>query len=157
MTFLLGGFMTTVSRHARSTLRPLAMASPTIKPVYDVLGIFVTVTTLNFICAPFMLLTVRDSLSAWHTLRWYGFVVIFGGLAFFYSPVGRQMKARAVEITAKTKGVQERRGAEGLKADMPKPGLVADGAASAPVTPGHYPGVVPPFDSAAKEWEKMMG
>lgn len=150
--------MTTVSRLARHTLRPLAMATPTIKPVYDVLGIFATVTAVNYICAPFMLLNIYDSLRAWHTLGYYGFVTIFGGLAFFYSPVGRAAKARAAAVTAKDKeksGVQERRGTEGLKAEMPKADALVNGNVSAPVTPSAYAGVVPPFDSAAREWENL--
>ncbi|KAF7966921.1 hypothetical protein HWV62_36567 [Athelia sp. TMB] len=156
MTFLLGGFMTTVSRHARSTLRPLAMANPALRPIYDAFGTLFTVTALNFICAPFMLLTVRDSLLAWHVLGWYGFVIIFGGLGFFYSPVGLWAKAQSAHLAKDAKaGVQERRGTSGLKTEMPASGLQANGIGSATLTPT-TPGVIPPFNSAAKEWEKMM-
>ncbi|KZP15136.1 MBOAT-domain-containing protein [Athelia psychrophila] len=135
LTFLLGGFMSTVSRLARHTLRPLAMAAPApaAKPVYDALGVFTTVVALNYIAAPFMLLNVRDSLHAWHTLGYYGFVIIFGGLAFFYSPAGRAAAARAAVVDGNI-----------------------NGNGSAPVTPEAYAGVVPPFDSAAREWERRM-
>lgn len=125
MTCLLGEFITTASRLARYTLHLLAMASTPIKPVYDALGIFVTVTAPNYTCVPFML--------PWHTLGFYGFVAILSGLVFFYSPV------RAAVVTVKEKEKVE------------KPKVDSNENALAPVNPGAHAGVVLPSDSVARE------
>lgn len=43
-----------------------------------------SILLLNYIGPPFMLLGIKDSLSCWNQLGWYGHVVVFGALAFFY-------------------------------------------------------------------------
>jgi lysophospholipid acyltransferase len=133
MTFLLGSFMSAVSRLCRSNIRPLLLpapgASPSIlKHAYDVAGTVITVSAVNFICAPFMLLNVRDSLKAWRVLDWYGFWIIFGGLAFFYVGGTKLLKS------FHPKQAETIRPKPTLKANIPGGGLTAtpqDGLAPA--------------------------
>ncbi|KAI0301858.1 MBOAT, membrane-bound O-acyltransferase family-domain-containing protein [Multifurca ochricompacta] len=106
LTFLLGGFVTTVGRLSRSTIRPLvlpAVPEPTdrkaangpapkplqppvtlVKIVYDVVGTLCTVLVVNFTCTPFILLHLSEGIEAWRQLRWYGLWMVFGAMAFFY-------------------------------------------------------------------------
>jgi lysophospholipid acyltransferase len=152
--------MTTVSRLSRVNIRPLLLpppgASPSaLKRAYDVAGTVITILCLNYICAPFMLLSIRDSLEAWRILGWYGFWIIFGGLAFFYAGGGKALKSFHPR---QVKEDEKMRPKPNLRAQMPASGLTqVDG--TAPVTPGSAPvtpGFVPPFDSAAKEMEKRL-
>ncbi|KAF8632427.1 hypothetical protein AX17_004868 [Amanita inopinata Kibby_2008] len=88
LTFVMGGFVTTVARLARSNIRPLLLPGPNEQPspakrLYDLAGILLSVMTVNYVAAPFMLLSIRDSLTAWSRLGWYGNIVIFGSLLFF--------------------------------------------------------------------------
>lgn len=146
LTFLLGGFMTTVSRLSRANIRPLLLPAEGLPPslakhLYDIAGTIITVLSVNYICAPFMLLTIRDSLQAWSVLKWYGFWIIFGGLAFFYAGGRRILKSFHPKVA---------KGAEKLK-EEPKPR--AERGIPVPLDP-MTPGFVPPVDSVAKEFEK---
>ncbi|TFK96340.1 MBOAT, membrane-bound O-acyltransferase family-domain-containing protein [Pterulicium gracile] len=89
LTFLMGGFVTSAARLARKNFRPLVLppsGSPMTlqKRVYDLGASLVSILLLNYIGPPFMLLGIKDSLSCWNQLGWYGHVVVFGALAFFY-------------------------------------------------------------------------
>jgi lysophospholipid acyltransferase len=150
LAFLLGGFVQTAGRLARSNLRPLFLpatyveqrgAPPppqtTTKRVYDFIGSLCTTLILNYMALPFMLLSWHNSILGWSRLGWYGHIIIFGSLSFFY--------------LGGTKILRRRQGARVRKA-----GGVANGKAvngSAPTTPGVVP-VLPPLDSVAKEMEK---
>jgi lysophospholipid acyltransferase len=57
-----------------------------------VIGSLSALTIMNFATVPFLLLTVKDSLEAWATLRWYGLFMVFGALAFFYAGGERVLK-----------------------------------------------------------------
>ncbi|KAF8816510.1 endoplasmic reticulum protein [Phlegmacium glaucopus] len=93
LTFLMGGFITTVARLARSNIRPLLLppasnpsAPPSIlKRIYDLLGILFSILILNYTASPFILLTARDSMLTWSRLGWYGHIIVMGGLVFFYA------------------------------------------------------------------------
>lgn len=86
---MLGGFITTGARLARGNIRPLLLPGPneqpsTAKRLYDLGGIVLSILIVNYAAAPFMLLNVKDSLTVWSRLGWYGHIIIFGALAFFY-------------------------------------------------------------------------
>ncbi|KAG0700048.1 MBOAT, membrane-bound O-acyltransferase family-domain-containing protein [Suillus ampliporus] len=73
----------------RANLRPLVLPPPgapttTTKRIYDWSGTFVSILILNYVAAPFMLLTFTDSIEAWRRLHWYGFWIVFSTLAFFW-------------------------------------------------------------------------
>ena len=92
LTFIMGGFITTAARLARSNIRPLFLppvsnpsASPSLlKRVYDLFGVFLSILILNYTASPFILLSARDSLLTWSRLGWYGHIVVMGSLVFFY-------------------------------------------------------------------------
>jgi lysophospholipid acyltransferase len=120
IAFAFAGFIQIAMRLCRSNFRPLFLtvppspaftagtkdtpasyrvtqAQPTaLKPVYDVASIFVSVLVLNYTAAPFMLLSIKDSLLVWGRLGWYGQVLVFGALAFFWSGGGRLLRSKNV-------------------------------------------------------------
>jgi len=86
----MGGFITTVARLARANIRPIFLNAPDQPPsfakrLYDITGTIVSLLILNYVAAPFMLLTWKDSIQGWANLAWYGHAAVFGGLAFFYA------------------------------------------------------------------------
>ncbi|KAF7775885.1 hypothetical protein Agabi119p4_4278 [Agaricus bisporus var. burnettii] len=86
LTFFMGALITSVARQARTSFRPLFLSpSPyaSLKPIYDVLSILVSITVLNYAAAPFMIATFSDSIRVWSVLGWYGHIVVVGGLVFF--------------------------------------------------------------------------
>ncbi|KAK2462342.1 hypothetical protein APHAL10511_005648 [Amanita phalloides] len=89
LTFMFGGFVTTAARLVRAGVRPLLLPGPdeqpsTAKQLYDLGGIVLSIMIVNYAAAPFMLLSVKDSLTTWSRLGWYGHVIIFGAMVFFY-------------------------------------------------------------------------
>ena len=157
LTFLLGGFITTVARLSRSTFRPLVLSvvsgpvdskaanghnakppippSTLVKTAYDIAGTVCTVMLANFGVIPHILLYWSDSAEAWHRLHWYGLWMVFGSMAFFYGGG-----------TAWLKGVQAKRvrRANAVPASSSRPG-----------TPGDAP-TVPPVDAVFREAEKKL-
>jgi lysophospholipid acyltransferase len=119
ITFLMGGFVTTLGRLARSSLRPLLLpvvpetaghksanghdarssqsSTSLFKTAYDVVGTVSTVVVVNFISTPFILLHLSDGIEAWRRLCWYGLWMIFGGMAFFYSGGAAWLKSHQAE------------------------------------------------------------
>ncbi|KAG6328886.1 hypothetical protein ID866_10203 [Astraeus odoratus] len=132
LTFLFGGFITTAARLCRAGFRPLVLPPPgapptTVKRVYDLLGTLASITLLNYVAAPFMLLTLRDSLEGWRRIGWYGFWMVGSALTFFYAGGSKyllklQKQQAKLAVVASTKG---------------------------PQTP--EPHVVPPLEAAAEE------
>ena len=156
-TFLLGGFVTTVARLARSTFRPLlcpVVSEPTghksadgrnarssqppaglLKTAYDVVGTICTVLMVNFIATPFILLHTSDSIEAWRRLCWYGLWMILGAMVFFYSGGTAWLK--------------------GLQAERVRRANVASVFTSGTVTPSVPPTVLP-LDAVFREAEKKL-
>lgn len=156
-TFLLGGFVTTVARLARSTFRPLlcpVVSEPTghksadgrnarssqpsaglLKTAYDVVGTICTVLMVNFIATPFILLHTSDSIEAWRRLCWYGLWMILGAMVFFYSGGTAWLK--------------------GLQAERVRRENVASVFTSGTVTPSVPPTVLP-LDAVFREAEKKL-
>lgn len=86
----MGGFITTLARLARNNIRPLLLPAPgqaesEFKELYDIAGTTLSTVILNYAASPFMILTATDSLTVWSRLGWYGHIIVFGGLAFFYA------------------------------------------------------------------------
>ena len=158
LTFLMGGFLTTVARLARSSLRPLflpvisettdhkyanghdarsSQASASLfKTAYEVVGTVCTILVVNFICTPFILLHLSDAIEAWRRLCWYGLWMIFGGMVFFYSGGGAWLKSHQEERVRRAN--------------------VARVSLSGPGTPAGVPPTVMPFDAVFREAEKKL-
>jgi len=150
LTFLLGGFITTVARLIRSTIRPLVLPTvlvpaggkandaklpappPTLmKTAYDVSGTVCTVLVVNFASTPHILLYLSDCVEAWRRLHWYGLWIVFCPMAFFYGGG-----------TAWLKGIQAKR-------------VRCAASNSGPGTPSVAP-TIPPIDAVFREAEKKL-
>ena len=104
--------------------------------VYDVLSVICAVACTNYAAMPFMLLDVRDSLKGWAAVGWYGHVLVFGGMAFFYLGGSHYLK-----------GVQNRRVARVKKLDQKMSDLGTE-------TP--RPLTIPPVDIPLEEVDKRL-
>lgn len=145
----MGGFLTTVSRLCRANIRPIFVSAPPAPPsllsrAYDIAGTITTILTVNFISAPFMLLTIHDSFEAWRVLRWYGFWIIFGGLAFFY--------AGGATLLQSFHPKPEKRARPHLHGEMPHMGPLTESSKESLLTPAF----VPPINSVAREVENKL-
>ncbi|KAG2014127.1 endoplasmic reticulum protein [Coprinopsis cinerea AmutBmut pab1-1] len=90
LTFLMGGFITSVARLVRANIRPFFLPAegqpPSIwKHLYDLVGIITSAMILNFAASPFIILSAKDSFTTWKNLGYYGHILVFGGLLFFYA------------------------------------------------------------------------
>ena len=67
---------------------------------------------VNYAAAPFMLLTVEDSLRCFSRVAWYGYTIIGGSLFFFYAGGTRALKkAQASRVkNYQEKLAEEKRG-----------------------------------------------
>ncbi|KEI42328.1 uncharacterized protein L969DRAFT_14532 [Mixia osmundae IAM 14324] len=140
-TFLMGGFLQALGRQIRTTIRPfllpagitavtpatspeigtngfdfkkppLRLPAPSLaKRTYDVLSIVATQAALNYIVAPFMLLELRPTLVCWQRVGWYGHIITFVPLTFYWLGGGAflkgQLKARE-KHAARQKGQSDR-------------------------------------------------
>lgn len=154
----MGGFITTMSRLARSSIRPLFLpivsettghksadgrdANPSqtsaslFKTTYDVVGTVCTVLVVNFTCTPFILLHLSDGIEAWRRLYWYGLWMIFGGMAFFYGGGAAWLKS--------------------LQAGRVRRANVARVSPGELDTPSGIPSTVMPVDAVLREAEKKL-
>ncbi|THV01485.1 hypothetical protein K435DRAFT_853744 [Dendrothele bispora CBS 962.96] len=90
LAFSIGGFITTLTHLICTNVRPIFLNDPsqppsTLKHLYDVTGTIVSLSILNCVAAPFMLLTWKDSIQGWANLGWYGPIAIFYRLVFLYA------------------------------------------------------------------------
>jgi lysophospholipid acyltransferase len=109
LAFIFFGFITTLGRLARSSIRPLFVpvpgdvtsTSPTFaKRVYDVAGIVATIMMINYGAGAFMLGTVESSSEFYRRVAWHGHILLVAGLLFFYgggSRVLKKMQARRIK------------------------------------------------------------
>lgn len=76
--------------------------------LYSVASIAVVQLTLNFTVAPFMLLSVSNSIKAWNGVGWYGAVMTVGTLlAFRFGGLGRVLDQQSGVAAAKKKKAAE--------------------------------------------------
>ncbi|KAI8099740.1 MBOAT, membrane-bound O-acyltransferase family-domain-containing protein [Halteromyces radiatus] len=87
----------------RRIVRPLLLSPdmkhglPVIKPIYDVIGIFLTVSSINIMSASFMLLTTDKYMVAFHSVYYYSYIfTIVGGIICYTvkGPLIRLQKRR---------------------------------------------------------------
>ena len=92
---------------------------------------------MNYAAMPFMLLTVRDSLRGWSAVDWYGHVLVFGGLGFFYPGGSRYLKRLQARRVKKVDARKE-----------------DSGALTGAATPSAM--TIPPVDIALDEVDKKL-
>ncbi|KAI8824236.1 MBOAT, membrane-bound O-acyltransferase family-domain-containing protein [Fimicolochytrium jonesii] len=89
LTFLTGSFLNIGARTMRRNVRPLFLGQSKLapyKPVYDVLGWAVTLFSVNYMAAPFILHSVANSLELWGTLNYsvhIALILVEVGFKFF--------------------------------------------------------------------------
>jgi len=144
----MGGFITTVARLARSSLRPLFLpvvsettghksanghdarssqsSASLFKMAYDVAGTICTILMVNFICVPFILLNLSDGIEAWRRLGWYGLWMIFGGMALFYGGGAAWLKSHQAERVRRANAARVSTSGPGTPAGIPLTAMPID-------------------------------
>ncbi|KAE8233826.1 hypothetical protein CF326_g1132 [Tilletia indica] len=147
LTFVLGGLNQSAARTLRRHVRPLFFTDPRApnpsvraalkkknkqpepaRPtrysagqwLYSALSVTAVQLTLNFTVVPFMLLTISDSLKAWHEVGYYGAVMTVGTmLAFRFGGMGsvldRQSGVAAKRKEEKAKTAASKEGKKDLR------------------------------------------
>lgn len=149
----------------RSSIRPLLIpvpgqpiAPPSFnKRIYDWSGVILTSMLMNYAAAPFMLLTVEDSLKCFSRVAWYGYTIIGGSLFFFYAGGTRALKkaqARRVK-NYQEKLAEEKEGEDEREESVNGTAYETEGGSGA-ATPSSSDEtrVVPPIDLCMEELEK---
>lgn len=111
---------------------------------------------VNYAAAPFMLLTVEDSLKCFSRVAWYGYTIVGGSLFFFYAGGTRALKKAQAK---RVKNYQDKVAAE---KEMEREEESVNGTAyetesgSGIATPSSSDEthVVPPIQLVAEELEK---
>ncbi|MCJ1446478.1 MAG: lysophospholipid acyltransferase [Stictis urceolatum] len=91
LSFTMGAFIQTAAKNFRRFVRPFFLKAdgqtPTgYKIYYDIATYFATQTIFSFTTAPFVLLTLPDSLKVWTRVYFYAIILVGGSMAFFASP-----------------------------------------------------------------------
>ncbi|KAG6833590.1 hypothetical protein H0H87_004217 [Tephrocybe sp. NHM501043] len=147
LTFLMGGFITTAARLARNNIRPLLLSAPgkeqsDMKELYDIAGTALSTLILNYAASPFMILSATDSFTVWSRLGWYGHIVIFGGLFFFYAGGSRYFqKLQAQAGIAPTKKPVK---TESPNGSAPGSGVSTPAEQKVFTVPPHFDEIIPP-------------
>ena len=116
-----------------------------------------TVMLVNYAAAPFMLLTVEDSLECFSRVAWYGYVIVGGALFFFYAGGSRALKkAQAKRVKNYQDKLAEERERERENEESVNGTVVDTESVSGTVTPSSSDEthIVPPFALVAHELEK---
>ncbi|WPH00819.1 Hypothetical protein R9X50_00364900 [Acrodontium crateriforme] len=104
MAFVLASFIQNVAKNSRRLLRPFFMTEDGTKPTankryYDIFTWLVTQLTFSFTTAPFILLTIHDSTTAWARVYYYCVIGVAACSIFLASPgkalLLKRVKARS--------------------------------------------------------------
>lgn len=101
--FIMLGLCTTCARLARASFRPfvLQLQSGLVKRIYDILGTLTSIILVNYVAAPFLLLSFEDSIRVWARVGFYGHFIVVGGLVFFNAGGTRFFKSLQAGMTVK--------------------------------------------------------
>ncbi|KZF21287.1 putative MBOAT family protein [Xylona heveae TC161] len=91
LAFVLASFLQTVAKNFRRHVRPFFLTadgtSPTpYKKYYDIASLVTTQLAFSFTAAPFVLLSLHDSLLVWSRVYFYCIVGVVASVTFFASP-----------------------------------------------------------------------
>lgn len=98
LTFAMGAFIQTVGKIYRRNFRPMFVEADgktprRTKPLYDLVCFIVTQLAFGFVCQPFVILDLRQSIYCWSTVYFYVPVGIFATMAIFKGPYRKQAAA----------------------------------------------------------------
>ncbi|KAL2020263.1 hypothetical protein VTK56DRAFT_8587 [Thermocarpiscus australiensis] len=102
LSFVLASFIQTVAKNLRRHLRPFFLHPSTGAPLpskryYDLASWLTTQLTFSFVVAPFLLLSLRDSLRAWARVHFFAVVGTAALTAVFASPAAKKNLRRRLE------------------------------------------------------------
>lgn len=127
------------------------------KKLYDWSGVVLTAMLMNYAAAPFMLLTIEDSLKCFSRVAWYGYIVVGGSLFFFYAGGTRSLKkAQAKRVKNYQEKLAEEKEREKEREESVNGTAYETEGGSGVATPSSSDEthVVPPFDLVAEGLEK---
>ncbi|KAK3717289.1 Lysophospholipid acyltransferase [Vermiconidia calcicola] len=134
MAFVLASFIQNVAKNFRRLLRPFFLAADgkkatQYKPYYDVLTWLVTQLAFSFTTAPFILLSIHDSMLAWARVYFYCVIGVTICSIFLVTPgktyLQKQIKARSSKPELRRNESQE--GLQGATLGVPsEPGQEFD-------------------------------
>lgn len=132
LSFVLASFVQTAAKNCRRFFRPFFLSATTGEPTssktfYDVASWVVTQVTFSFVVAPFVLLTLPDSMLVWSRVYFYGIIGTALSTAFFASPAKNFIK-KALNERAAPGGVSMKRTSsqESMAGKDPLQGLPSD-------------------------------
>lgn len=109
----------------------------------------------NYAAAPFMLLTVKDSLECFSRMAWYGHIIVGGAFFFFYGGGTRSLKkAQAKRVKNYQEKVAEEREKEGEREESINGTAYETESGSGIATPSSSDETLPPIELVAQELEK---
>ncbi|EDK36331.2 hypothetical protein PGUG_00429 [Meyerozyma guilliermondii ATCC 6260] len=111
LTFIMGAFSQTVGKIYRRNFRPMFVESDGKTPrgakwLYDVVCFFVTQLTFGFICQPFMILDLKNSLYCWSTVYFFVPIGMAVTLFVFKGPYAKSVTAWCQQYHSKPKDVK---------------------------------------------------
>ena len=112
---------------------------------------------MNYAAAPFMLLTIEDTLECFSRVEWYGYTIVGGSLFFFYAGGTRALKkAQAKRVKNYQDMVAEEKEREREKDESVNGTAYETEGGSGTATPSSSDEthVVPPISLVAGEFEK---
>jgi lysophospholipid acyltransferase len=114
---------------------------------------------VNYAAAPFMLLTIEDTLECFSRVAWYGYIIVGGSLFFFYAGGTRALKkAQAKRVKNYQDKLAEEKERESEREEWANGTAYETEGGSGTATPSSsgetY--VVPPILLVAEEMKKLQ-
>ncbi|CAJ2505955.1 Uu.00g000850.m01.CDS01 [Anthostomella pinea] len=107
LSFILASFVQTAAKHYRRNVRPFFLDPVTQEPLpskkyYDIASWVATQAIFSFTVAPFVILRLDQSLTAWSRVYFYAIIATGTSLAFFNSPGKAYLRAQLEKRTRET-------------------------------------------------------
>ena len=111
LTFIMGAFSQTVGKIYRRNFRPMFVELDGKTPrgakwLYDIVCFFVTQLTFGFICQPFMILDLKNSLYCWSTVYFFVPIGMAVTLLAFKGPYSKSVTAWCQQYHSKPREVE---------------------------------------------------
>lgn len=106
VTFISASFFSSLGKRLHKEVRPIFFKEDSKSAVwtqhaYILASIICTQLTLNYCVAPFMVLSGMDSIRIWRSLAWYGHIMCFGPMLFFWLGGSRVLR-NAAKLTTRS-------------------------------------------------------